>query len=384
MAVTVNTYSRARSVHDGPPDEAVAFWATAPGDGELRSERLAAPGDGEVRVRTLWTGVSRGTEALVLRGAVPESEWQRMRAPFQAGEFPFPVKYGYLNVGVVEEGPEQLRGRQVFTLFPHQSAFTVAADAVTVVPVGVPARRAVLAGAVETAVNVLWDAAPALGDRVLVIGAGMVGCAIARLARGIPGARLTLVDVDEAKAEVAAQLEVEFATPAALVDAGRLAGSHDVVIEASGAPPGLGLALRAAPDDGEIVVASWYGDRPAPLELGGDFHTRRLTIRASQVGAVAPRRRDRRTTRERLALALELLADPAFDALLSSSSHWAELPQTMSRIAAGAEPGLCHTVEWQAARDDAAHDDAIDDDAADVPAIAEHSAEGRATEGENA
>ncbi|AYG02315.1 dehydrogenase [Gryllotalpicola protaetiae] len=318
----------------------MAFWATGPGVGELRAQPLAARREGEVAVRTLWTGISRGTESLVLRGAVPESERQRMRAPFQDGEFPFPVKYGYLNVGVVADGPRELAGRVVFTLFPHQSAFAVPEAAVTPVPEGVPPRRAVLAGAVETAVNVLWDADAAVGDRVLVIGAGMIGCSVARLAHGIPASRVTLVDVDASKAAVAERLGVAFAAPDAVGD------GFDVVIEASGTPAGLALALRAAPDDGEVVVASWYGDRPVPLELGGDFHSRRLTIRASQVGAVSPRRRAHRSTGERLALALELLHDDAFDALLSGSSPWTELPEVMVRIAAGTEPAMCHTIDW--------------------------------------
>lgn len=339
MAFTMDTYSEVRSVHSAV-DRAVAFWATAPGAGELRAEALAAPREGEVLVRTLWTGISRGTESLVLRGAVPESERRRMRAPFQAGDFPFPVKYGYLSVGVVAQGPPRLLGREVFALFPHQSAFVVPEAAVTPVPEGVPARRAVLAGAVETALNVLWDAAPALGDRVAVVGAGMIGCCIARLARGIPGTEVTLVDVDPARAETAARLGVAFRRPE------ELGGAQDVVIEATGTPEGIDHALRAAPDDGEVVVVSWFGAAPVPLELGADFHSRRLTIRASQVGAVAARRRARRTTAERLAIALRLLADPAFEALLARTSPWTQLPALMARVAEGTAPPLCNPVSW--------------------------------------
>ena len=338
-----------RSVHQAAsarrdPDRALAFWATGPGAGDLRQEPLDPPRDGEVLVRTLWTGVSRGSETLVLRGEVPESEWQRMRAPFQAGEFPFPVKYGYLNVGVVEQGPPLLVGRTVFSLYPHQSAFVVPAEAVTVVPDAVPARRAVLAGAVETAVNVLWDAAPRLGDRVTVMGAGMIGCSIARLASGIPGIAVTLVDVNPAKAAIAEALGVGFAPPD---DAA--AGDSDIVIEASGSQEGLNSALRAAASDGEVVVASWFGARPVRLELGADFHSRRLSIRSSQVGEVAGARRARRTTRERLAFALGLLADPAFDALLTGTSPWTELPAVMAAMADGSADDLCRTIDWGAA-----------------------------------
>jgi threonine dehydrogenase-like Zn-dependent dehydrogenase len=320
---------------------ASAFWLESPGSGALRHEDVADPRPGEVLVRTLYTGISRGTESLVFRGGVPAGEAERMRAPFQAGDFPAPVKYGYLNVGVVEAGDPALVGRTVFTLFPHQSAFVVPASAVAVVPEGVPARRAVLAGAVETAVNVLWDAAPLVGDRVSVIGAGMIGCAVARLLSGMPGVELALVDVDRSKEGVCAALGVPYAHP----DDAPL--ERDLVIDTSGSEGGLQLALRSAAVEGEIIEASWFGDRSVTVDLGAQFHSRRLTIRSSQVGMVAPRRRANRSAADRLALALRLLADPAFDALLTGESPWPELPAVMSAIADGGLPGLCHTIDWK-------------------------------------
>ncbi|GAA5206788.1 zinc-dependent alcohol dehydrogenase [Microbacterium kyungheense] len=326
-------------------DAATAWWTVGPGWGEFRSEPLPDPDDGEARVRTLWSGVSRGTESLIARGSVPTSERERMRAPFQDGDFPFPVKYGYLNVGVVEDGPPALRGGTVFSLFPHQSRFVAPVDVLVPVPAGVPARRAVLAGAVETAVNVLWDASPAVGDRVVIVGAGMIGCAVARLAAGIPGSDVTVIDVDPSKRVVVERLGARFSLAPD--------GSHDidvpsadVVIEASGNGAGLQLALRLAPTDGEVVVASWYGGRTVPLELGGDFHSRRLTIRSSQVGAVATSRRSRRTTRERLMLALGLLEDPAFDLLLGGTSSWRRLPDITAALADGTAGDLCETIDW--------------------------------------
>ncbi|WP_431279237.1 zinc-dependent alcohol dehydrogenase [Leifsonia poae] len=250
------------------------------------------------------------------------------------------MKYGYLNVGVVEQGPAELLGRTVFTLYPHQSAFVVPADSVTAVPDGVPSRRAVLAGAVETAVNVLWDAAPVLGDRISVVGAGMIGCCVARLAHGIPGVDVTLVDLDPSRRSVAERLGVAFAEPDAAPH------DRDLVINTSGSDAGLRLALETAITDGEVIEASWYADRPVTLALGADFHSRRLTIRASQVGAVSSRRRATRTTRDRLALALELLRDPAFDALLTAESSWRDLPDVMTTLAAGPSSDLCHTIDW--------------------------------------
>ena len=321
--------------------EAVAFWIDEPGVGALRRQRIARAGDGDVLVRTSYTGISRGTEASVFLGRVPIREQERMHAPFQEGDFPGPVKYGYLNVGVVEQGPEVLRGRTVFTLFPHQSAFVVPADAVIPVPRGVPARRAVLAGAVETAVNVLWDAAPLIGDRVTIVGAGMIGCCIARLIRGIPELDVVLVDVDTSRREVADRLGVRFAEP------GDAPGDRDLVINTSGSEAGLQLALESVVTDGEVIEASWYGDRPVTLALGADFHSRRLSIRSSQVGAVARRRRDTRTTRDRLTLALELLQDPAFDTLLTGHSPWSDLPAVMAGLATGPSAELCHTIDWK-------------------------------------
>jgi threonine dehydrogenase-like Zn-dependent dehydrogenase len=318
----------------------MAFWIDEPGVGALRRQPIARAVDGDVLVRTRYTGISRGTEASVFLGRVPISEHERMRAPFQEGDFPGPVKYGYLNVGVVEQGPEALRGRTVFTLFPHQSAFVVPADAVIPVPRGVPARRAVLAGAVETAVNVLWDAGPLIGDRVTIVGAGMIGCCVARLMRGIPELDVVLVDVDTSRREVADRLGVRFAEP------GDAPGDRDLVINTSGSEAGLQLALESVVTEGEVIEASWYGDRPVTLALGADFHSRRLTIRSSQVGAVARRRRGTRTTRDRLTLALELLQDAAFDTLLTGHSPWSELPAVMAGLATDRSAELCHTIDW--------------------------------------
>ncbi|HEY3016713.1 MAG TPA: dehydrogenase [Nocardioides sp.] len=322
------------------PTQARAFWIREPGRGEIRPVRLPEPGPGEVLVRTLRSGVSRGTEALVFRGGVPQTQYDAMRAPFQEGDFPGPVKYGYLNVGIVECGPDELCGRTVFCLFPHQTAYVVPADAVTVVPDEVPPERAVLAGTVETAVNALWDAAPLVGDRITVVGAGMVGCCVARLVGGMPGARVTLVDVDETRAATATALGVDFALPE---DA---AGGQDLVMHASATSTGLQLSLDLLAADGTVLDLSWYGDRPVQLSLGGAFHSGRLGIRASQVGVVAAARRGRRTTAERRALALDLLRDPAFDALLTGASRFDELPEVMARLAAGRLPALCHTLTY--------------------------------------
>jgi threonine dehydrogenase-like Zn-dependent dehydrogenase len=317
-----------------------AFWLSEPGVGEIRSESLPPPGPDDVLVRTVRSGISRGTETLVFRGGVPASQYTAMRAPFQEGDFPGPVKYGYLSVGVVEQGPPELHGRLVFCLHPHQTGYVVPARSVVAVPDAVPIDRAVLAGTVETAVNALWDAAPLVGDRVTVVGAGMVGCCVARLLARIPGARVTLVDVDDGRANVAAALGVDFAVPADAAD------GRDLVVHTSATSAGLQQSLDLLAPEGTVIDLSWYGDAEVTLSLGESFHSRRLGIRASQVGVVAPARRGTWTTTDRLALALDLLADPAFDVLLTGVSRFEDLPDVMRRLAYGDLPALCHLITY--------------------------------------
>jgi threonine dehydrogenase-like Zn-dependent dehydrogenase len=317
-----------------------AFWLSRPGQGEIRDVHLPEPGEGEVLVRSLYSGVSRGTETLVFRGGVPKSQHAAMRAPFQEGDFPAPVKYGYLSVGVVEAGVADLVGRTVFCLYPHQTRYVVPASAVTVVPDTVPAERAVLAGTVETAVNALWDAAPLVGDRIAVVGGGMVGCSVAALLARFPGVRVQLVDADPGRADTAEALGVGFALPADAL------GECDLVVHASATEQGLARALELLTAEGTVLELSWYGDRQVALPLGEAFHSRRLVIRSSQVGTVSPARRTSRSYADRLALALDLLADPALDALVTGESAFEELPDVLPRLASGEIPALCHRVRY--------------------------------------
>lgn len=322
------------------PHDARAFWITAPGHGEIRSEPSLDPADGELLIRTLFSGVSRGSEALVFHGRVPAGERERMRAPFQAGSFPAPVKYGYSNVGIVEAGPRPLLHRHVFALYPHQTHYRIPAGAVHPLPAGVPPERAVLAANLETAINGLWDARPQIGDRIVVIGAGVVGCLVGWLASRIPGTEVTLVDVRQSRASVAERLGVAFAVPDfAPADA-------DLVVHASGSPTGLQLALRLAAFEATIVELSWYGDRAVTLPLGQAFHARRLTIRSSQVGVLPLLQRGRWDTRRRMAVALGLLTDPALDVLISGESPFDDLPTVMPQLAADDGDALCHRIKY--------------------------------------
>ena len=321
-------------------ETARAFWTAAPGRGEIRDETLPPLASGELLVRTLFSGVSRGTESLVFHGRVPESEFERMRAPFQSGGFPAPVKYGYSNVGIVERGAAAWCGRNVFVLYPHQTRYVVPAYAVHALPADVPPERAVLAANMETAINGVWDAAPRIGDRVTVVGAGTVGCLVAWLAGRIGGCEVELVDVNPARATVARRLGVDFAAP----DAAR--ADADVVIHASGSPAGLALALRLAGFEATVVEMSWYGAQPVAVPLGEAFHARRLLLKSSQVGHVANSQRARWDTNRRMALALSLLRDPLLDTLITGESAFDALPEVMPTITGAAGDTLCHRIRY--------------------------------------
>lgn len=317
-----------------------ACWTEAPGRAAIRSGQLAAPGAAEVRVRALHSAVSRGTELLVLRGEVPASEFARMRAPFQEGDFPGPVKYGYASVGVVESGDSALQGRAVFCLYPHQTRYQVPAAAVHLLPEGLPPARAVLAANMETAVNALWDAAPRVGDRIAVVGGGVVGLLVAWLASQLPGCAVELIDVRAERAAVAAQLGLAFATPEAA------ARDADLVVHASGQPQGLVTALELAAFEATVLELSWYGQRAVALPLGQAFHARRLSLRSSQVGHVATAQRARWSHARRMALALELLRSPVLDALITDSAPFDELPAVLARLSTGAPDTLCHRIDY--------------------------------------
>jgi NADPH:quinone reductase-like Zn-dependent oxidoreductase len=326
-------------MHDDPVT-ARAFWVRSPGSAGIQPEALAPLTPGEVQVRTLFSGISRGTESLVYSGSVPQSQYEAMRAPFQSGDFPGPVKYGYISVGVIEEGPAERIGERVFCLYPHQDRYRVPGSAALPLPADLPPGRAVLAANMETAINALWDAAPMVGDRILVIGAGVLGLLVAWLCRQIPGAEVTLIDVNPARGDIARAWGLPFAPHA------DPASEADLVIHASGNPAGLEQALNSAGPEATIVELSWYGDRRVTLPLGEAFHSRRLLLKSSQVGRVPPHRSARWDFRRRLALALDLLRDERLDRLITGESPFDQLPEVLAKLAT--EPGdtLCHRIRY--------------------------------------
>lgn len=319
---------------------ATAFWVTSPAQGELRSEQLATPTKNEVQIRTLYSGISRGTESLVFNGRVPESEFSRMRAPFQSGKFPTPVKYGYCSVGRVEQGPDVLLHKTVFCLFPHQDHYIVPASAVLEVPANVPAKRAVLAANMETAINGVWDAEPMMGERICVIGAGVVGTLVAYLCTQVPGVEVRLVDINPERRQLADQLGVSFVTPE------QAPHDQDCVIHASGQSAGLRQALELVGSEGRIIEISWFGEGDVSIPLGGAFHSQRLTLKASQVGQLPPKLRPRWDYQRRLRLALSLLGDDRLDALISGESDFDQLPTLANTLFGRGSVALCHRLRY--------------------------------------
>lgn len=322
------------------PDTAQAFWVTRPGHGAIQSEPLPAMGQNDVRVRALYSGVSRGTESLVFHGRVPSSETQRMRAPFQVGEFPGPVKYGYCSVGRVTHGPQALVDQTVFCLHPHQDRYIVPATMVVPVPADVPAYRAVLAANMETAINGVWDANPMLGERVCVVGGGVVGALVAYLCARIAGVQVQLIDINGEREALADALGVPFALPE------QAPADQDCVIHASGHPEGLRLAMSLVGQEGRVIEMSWFGEGDVALPLGGAFHSQRLTLRASQVGQLPAKLQPRWNYQRRLALALRLLADPTLDVLISGESNFMDLPALASALFGPGSKALCHRIRY--------------------------------------
>jgi threonine dehydrogenase-like Zn-dependent dehydrogenase len=319
-----------------------ALWYVAPGRAEIRAEPAVAPAPGQARVRAVASALSRGTERLIFSGRVPESEYERMRAPFMSGAFPFPVKYGYAMVGQVEDGPAALKGRLCFALYPHQTGFNLPIENILPLPDGLPPERAVLGANMETALNAVWDGAPGPADRIAVVGAGVLGLLVARLCARMPGAQVTVVDINPARAAIVQAFGAGFAAPDAAP------GDHDLVVHTSASAAGLATALRLAGDEATVLELSWYGADAVKIPLGDVFHSRRLKLVSSQVGKIAPSHRPRWDYRRRLSAALGLLNDPVLDALIAPPVAFADLPARLPDILTPESGVLCQLIRYPA------------------------------------
>ena len=317
-----------------------ALWYVAPGRAEIRAEPAVAPAPGQARVRAVASALSRGTERLIFSGRVPESEYERMRAPFMSGAFPFPVKYGYAMVGQVEDGPAALKGRLCFALYPHQTGFNLPIENILPLPDGLPPERAVLGANMETALNAVWDGAPGPADRIAVVGAGVLGLLVARLCARMPGAQVTVVDINPARAAIVQAFGAGFAAPDAAP------GDHDLVVHTSASAAGLATALRLAGDEATVLELSWYGADAVKIPLGDVFHSRRLKLVSSQVGKIAPSHRPRWDYRRRLSAALGLLNDPVLDALIAPPVAFADLPAKLPEILEPESGVLCQLIRY--------------------------------------
>lgn len=319
-----------------------ALWYASRRTAELRECTLNERGETEALVRLLYSGVSRGTERLVFNGLVPAADRDRMRAPLQDGAFPYPVKYGYSAVGLVEAGPASLVGKTVFALAPHQDRLLVPLDRLGVVeiPAAVPARRAILAANLETALNAVWDAGAGPGDRICVVGGGIIGLLVTYLCTGLPGADVTLVDLDPSRRAYAELFGARFSKP---LDS---PSDADIVFHASATAAGLACALACAGDEATVCELSWYGDEDPPVPLGAGFHARRLKLISSQVGQVAPSHRPRWSCRRRLEKAVALLADDRLDRLITEEVAFADLAAELPRLLGPGAPGLATAVRY--------------------------------------
>jgi threonine dehydrogenase-like Zn-dependent dehydrogenase len=320
-----------------------AIWYAKPGVVELRPQPLPPLAPDQARVKTLFSGISRGTERLVLSGQVGKSEWSRMRAPLQEGHFPFPVKYGYCATGIVEDGPKDLIGRAVFCLHPHQDIFQALFSMLVPIPDGVPPRRATLAANVETALNAVWDSGAAPGDRTVVVGAGVVGLCVASIAARLPGADVTVVDVAADRRGLVESLGARFAAP------DRVPQDADVVFHTSVTATGLNTAIACAGLEATVVELSWYGDKPVSIELGGAFHSKRLKLVSSQVGQISPSHRPRWSYRRRMEAALALLTDERLDALVTDEIAFEDAPKLLAKILGADARGLAPVIRYPGA-----------------------------------
>ena len=322
-----------------------AIWFESPGIAAVREEELREPGAGEVRVQAICSGLSAGTERLVLSGTVPAEARAIMALPQMRGGFDLPISYGYALVGRIDAvgpgAPAHRLGERVLLLHPHHDRVIAPIEAIRPLPEGPPSERLVLLPSLETAINVIWDAGVALGDRVLVTGLGVVGLLIVHLAARAGADEIVAVDPDPDRRAMALE-------PSELEHAARLGATAtlaepdpavvaecDVSIEASGSTRALAAIVEHAGLEASVIVASWYGSTIAALPLGGCFHPHRVTLRSSQVGRIDPRRSARWSYARRWALAGELACDADLDRLIAPSVPLSQAPAVYAELAAG-------------------------------------------------
>lgn len=293
---------------------ATALWFPRARTVELRREVLPAPGPGEVRVRALASGLSHGTEMLVYRGEVPAGTGLDLST--LRGSFAFPISYGYASVGRVVSAAEDVDaprpGDLVFVHHPHQTGYVVPASLPVILPADLPPELGVFLANVETAINVMLDAHPRLGERVVIFGQGVVGLLLTQLARRTGVERIVTVDPIPLRRELSLRVGADVSLAPGDSVAAKLRDltggvGADLAVEASGNPAALAAALNCVAAEGTVVVSSWYGTKEVTLPLGEAFHRGRIRLVSSQVGSIDPALTARWNHRRRLDLARDLL-----------------------------------------------------------------------------
>lgn len=285
-----------------------SLWFTGVRQQEIRSEPLPTPGPGQLGVTTLLSAISAGTELLLYRGQMPAEMSADASIEALSGTLAFPLKYGYSAVGLVTSLGDRVDaawlGQRVFAFNPHETGFVISAENAISISEHIESDAAVLLPNMETALSFAMDGAPIIGERVLVLGQGIVGLLTTHLLAQMPLASLTAVDKLAIRRNIALEIG---ATQTFGIDQPLESDSYDLVYELSGNPAALNTAIDAVAFGGRIVVGSWYGTKRASLDLGGAFHRKHVQIISSQVSTLAPRWQGRWTKARRMQTALQLL-----------------------------------------------------------------------------
>lgn len=276
-------------------------------------------------IKTLFTAISPGTEYLVYSGGVPKKLYVEMRCPYMGGDFSFPIKYGYSLVGQVLDGPTSLKGKLIHTLHPHQDYARISAEDVYVIPDGISPQRATLASNMETALNAIWDSGVNIGDKVLIVGFGIIGSLIARILSFIPQVEVDVLDVQPAKITLIEQLGFSIYKE-------EKEKKYDLAFHTSGSGPGLQTSINNVGLEGKIIETSWYGDKEVNLCLGETFHSQRKLIISSQVSHLPACKSARWDYKRRKEVVFQLLLHPEFDAHITHTIAFHNLPKLFQSL----------------------------------------------------
>jgi len=315
-----------------------ALWHLSPQESLIRTQPVPSIGDGQCRIEASYSLISSGTETLVASGQVPAELHHSMQVPYMDGDFSLPVKYGYSLVGKVVEGSQSLLGKYVHLLHPHQSDCVVNEKDVTVIPKGIPPERAVLASNLETALNAIWDSGLSAGDRVLVVGMGLVGSLVAHFSRQFPATQVQVAENNSVRQTLVNKQGFQLHNPPDT--------PFDVAFHTSGSSTGLQTCIDAVGNEGKVTELSWYGIRSAEIKLGGSFHQQRKQIISSQVSQLPPHQQARWDYRRRKQTVLELLQDNRWDQFLTATVDFADTPQLFDKLRQGDRSQLSWTIRY--------------------------------------